>query len=128
MTFETTITVRYRDLDPMGHVNNAVYATYLETARTAFFREEVGIDLASADAALATLDIQFRAPIEHTGEVDVRIDVADVGDTSLTFAYELHADGELVAEAETVMVAMGPDGPVPLPDRVRAVAERHAAE
>ncbi|WP_435062883.1 acyl-CoA thioesterase [Halobaculum sp. EA56] len=128
MTFETTVPVRYRDLDPMGHVNNAVYATYLEEVRTAFFREEVGVDLADADAALASLDVDFRAPIEGTGEVAASLDVADVGTTSLTVAYELRVDGDLVAEAETVQVAMGDDGPVPLPEDVRAAAERHATE
>ena len=128
MTFETTVPVRYRDLDPMGHVNNAVYATYLEEVRTAFFREEVGIDLADSRAALASLSIEFRAPIEGTGAVRAVLDVTDVGTTSLTFGYELHYEGHLVAEGETVQVAIGEDGPEPLPDAVRAAAERHAAE
>lgn len=128
MTFETTVPVRYRDLDPMGHVNNAVYATYFEEVRTAFFREEVGIDLADSRAALASLSIEFRAPIEGTGAVRAVLDVTDVGTTSLTFGYELHYEGDLVAEGETVQVAIGEDGPEPLPDAVRAAAERHAAE
>ena len=128
MTFETTIPVRYRDLDPMGHVNNAVYATYFEEVRTAFFREEVGVDLADSRAALASLSIDFRAPIEGTGTVRAVLDVTDVGTTSLTFSYELHVEGRLVAEGETVQVALGEDGPEPLPDAVRAAAERHATE
>jgi len=128
MTFETTIPVRYRDLDPMGHVNNAVYATYLEEVRTAFFREEVGIDLADSRAALASIEIDFRAPVEGTGTIRAALDVVDVGTTSLTFGYELHHEGLLVAEGETVQVAIGEDGPEPLPDAVRTAAERHAAE
>ncbi|WP_073307043.1 acyl-CoA thioesterase [Halobaculum gomorrense] len=128
MTFETTVPVRYRDLDPMSHVNNAVYATYFEEVRTAFFREEVGIELADSRAALASLDIDFRAPIEGTGAVRAALEVIEVGTTSLTFGYRLHHDGRLVAEGETVQVALGEDGPEPLPDAVREAADRHATE
>ena len=42
MTFETTIGVRYRDIDAMGHVNNAVYATYLEQARVRYVDHVLG--------------------------------------------------------------------------------------
>ncbi|WP_277553772.1 acyl-CoA thioesterase [Halobaculum limi] len=128
MTFETTVPVRYRDLDPMGHVNNAVYATYLEEIRTAFFREAVGIDLADARAALASLDIDFRAPIEGTGSVDASLDVLDVGTSSLTFGYELRFEGRVVAEAETVQVSLANGEPTPIPDAVREAAERHRVE
>lgn len=125
MTFETTIPVRYSDLDTMGHVNNAAYATYLEEARTAFFREEVGIDLADARAALVSLDIDFIAPIEGTGTVTAVLDVVEVGTTSLVLSYELHADAGLVAEGETVQVALDEGEATPLPDALRAAAERH---
>ncbi|WP_284012142.1 acyl-CoA thioesterase [Halobaculum litoreum] len=128
MTFETTVPVRYRDLDPMGHVNNAVYATYLEEVRTAFFREEVGLDLADSRAVLASIDLDFRAPIEGTGEVRAVLDVAAVGGSSVTFAYELYAGGRLVAEGETVQVAVADGEPTPLPDDVRDAAERHRVE
>ncbi|MFC7136343.1 acyl-CoA thioesterase [Halobaculum litoreum] len=128
MTFETTVPVRYRDLDPMGHVNNAVYATYLEEVRTAFFREEVGLDLADSRAVLASIDLDFRAPIEGTGEVRAVLDAAAVGGSSVTFAYELYAGGRLVAEGETVQVAVADGEPTPLPDDVRDAAERHRVE
>ncbi|MFC7071210.1 acyl-CoA thioesterase [Halobaculum lipolyticum] len=128
MTFETTVPVRYRDLDPMGHVNNAVYATYFEEVRTAFFREEVGLDLADSRAVLASLDVDFRAPIEGTGDVRAVLDVAAVGTSSVTFAYELYADGRLAAEGETVQVAVADGEPTPLPEDVRDAAERHRTE
>jgi len=38
-TYTTEIDVRFRDIDAMGHVNNAVYATYIEQARTEYFRD-----------------------------------------------------------------------------------------
>ena len=54
-------TVRFRDLDSMGHVNNAVYLTYLEEARIAFLRPP-GADV--ADMILARVEIDFRAPVD----------------------------------------------------------------
>ena len=129
MTFETTVRPRYRDLDPMGHVNNAVYATYIEQARIDFFREEVGTRLEEANAALATLSLDFERPVDSLEEVTVALDVTDVGTSSVTFAYDLRAGGELVAAAETVQVALDDDGrPTPLADDHRAAFERHLDE
>ncbi|QLG29247.1 acyl-CoA thioesterase [Halorarum halophilum] len=126
MTFETTVEPRYRDLDPMRHVNNAVYATYLEHARTAFFREEVGVELHDSNAALAALSIEFRRPIEGLDDVTVELRVTDLGTTSATLAYELRRDGETVATAESVQVMLDEEGdPTPLPEDVRAAFERH---
>ncbi|QLG63619.1 acyl-CoA thioesterase [Halorarum salinum] len=126
MTFETTVQPRYRDLDPMGHVNNAVYATYLEHARTAFFREAVGRDLADANVALASLSIEFRRSIDRLGEVTVELAVVDLGTTSATLSYDLRLDGETAATAESVQVALDDEGaPTPIPADVREAFERH---
>lgn len=125
MTFETTVQPRYRDLDPMGHVNNAVYATYLEHARTAFFREAVGRDLADANVALASLSIEFQRPIDRLGEVTVELAVIDLGTTSATLSYDLRLDGETAATAESVQVALDDEGaPTPIPTDVREAFER----
>lgn len=121
--FETRVPVRYRDLDPMGHVNNAVYATYVETAREAFFREEVGRPLAETDAALAALSVEFHAPIRNGATVLVETAVTDVGETSCTFTHTLRVDGDRVADAETTLVTLRDGDPVPLPDDVRSAAE-----
>ena len=126
MTFETTVQPRYRDLDPMGHVNNAVYATYLEAARTAFFSEEVGVELHESNAALASLSIDFARPIDRLGEVTVALRVTDLGTTSATLAYDVRLDGETVATGESVQVMLDDDGaPTPIPDDVRRAFERH---
>jgi acyl-CoA thioester hydrolase len=109
----------------MGHVNNAVYATYLEVARDDFFAEAVGTDLADTDAALASLSVEFHAPIAEARTVRAAVWVPEVGTTSCTFAYALHANGRRVADGETVLVALDDDGPIPLPDPVHDAAERH---
>ena len=126
MTFETTVRTRYRDLDAMGHVNNATYATYLEQARSAFFHEEVGVELHESNAALASLSIDFERPIEGLGEVTVALEVADLGTSSATLSYEVRHDGATVATAESVQVMLDGDGtPTPLPGDVRSAFERH---
>ncbi|NIS30651.1 MAG: acyl-CoA thioesterase, partial [Actinobacteria bacterium] len=62
--FTVSLPVRFRDLDPMGHVNNAVYATYLEHARARYFRDVVGEALPTADTVLVHLSVDYRAPID----------------------------------------------------------------
>jgi acyl-CoA thioester hydrolase len=95
-------TVRFRDLDAMGHVNNAVYSTFLEQARLAFL-EPLGAKVTSM--ILARLEIDFRSPAE-LGET-VAIDVAPtrIGTKSFDLEYVLSVGGRTVAEAKTVLVA-----------------------
>ena len=64
--FQTTIPVRFRDIDAMGHVNNAVYATYLEQARADYHREIIGESLADVNTVLVSLAIDFKRPIART--------------------------------------------------------------
>jgi acyl-CoA thioester hydrolase len=123
MRFETTIDVRYRDIDAMGHVNNAVYASYLEQARIDYFRDLLGVDLSRVGAVLATLSIDYENPLElDDGHVTVALDVPDIGTSSLPMEYELtRPDGECVATAETVQVAFDKDeqAPTAIPEEWR---------
>ena len=112
-----TVDVRYRDIDAMGHVNNAVYATYLETARAALFAEHLGIALTDAPTVLASLQIDYHAPIALGDRVTVTCAVERVGRTSIPMTYTIHADGTDCATATTVQVVIDADGgaaaPVP---------------
>jgi acyl-CoA thioester hydrolase len=114
--------VRFRDLDPMGHVNNAVFLTYLEQARFAFL-EELGVarDLDDMNMILARVEIDFRAPVRLGQEVEIAVRVGRCGTKSFHLYYELTADGMIVAEAKSVQVAYdyGRREPVPLPDEWR---------
>ena len=130
MTFETTIDVRYRDIDAMGHVNNAVYASYLEQARIDYFQHLLGVDLSSVGVVLASLSIDYERPIElPDGPVRVELDVPRIGDSSIPMEYELYrADGELVATGETVQVAFDKEAqkPTSIPEPWReAITEFH---
>jgi acyl-CoA thioester hydrolase len=130
VTFETIIGVRYRDVDAMGHVNNAVYASYLEQARIDYFRDLLGVDLSAVGAVLATLELEYERPIElEDGPVRVVLDVPRVGDSSIPMEYELYRDdGELAATATTVQVAVDTEAqqPTSVPEPWReAIVEYH---
>jgi acyl-CoA thioester hydrolase len=114
--------VRFRDLDPMGHVNNAVFLTYLEQARIAFL-EELGLatGLNQMNMILARAEIDFRAPLRLGHEVEIAVRSSRCGTKSFDLDYELTADGAIVAEAKTVQVAYDYDRgeAVQLPDKWR---------
>ena len=115
--FETDIQVRFRDLDPMGHVNNAVYATYLEYARVSYMREQGLAGEETAGAVLAHQSIDYERPIEFGEAVTVRLEVGELGDSSIPMDYEIDVDGERAATAHTVVVlwdgAAGAPRPIP---------------
>lgn len=112
---------RIRDRDGMGHVNNAVYLTYLELARERYVAEVTGESLLELGAALANLDIDFLAPIEGGDDVVVGVRVDELGTSSVVFAYEIRADVEPAATAETTLVAFDREAgePKPLPESWR---------
>jgi len=95
-------TVRFRDLDGMGHVNNAVFLTYLEQARLAWFGTDATFAL--SDVILARTEIDFRSPLQVGEQVEIGVRPARVGTKSFELEYELRAGGRLVAEAKSVLV------------------------
>jgi acyl-CoA thioester hydrolase len=108
--FTVSVPVRFRDLDPMGHVNNAVYATYLEHARARYFRDVIGESLPTADTVLVHLSIDYRAPIDLDDEsVTVALWIPRLGESSIPMEYEVRAGDRVAATAETVQVAFDRD-------------------
>ena len=102
--FTTVVDVRYRDLDPLGHVNHAVHVSYLEVARVEYFEQIVDVDLTTVETAIASVDISYHHPITAAGELIVEIQVTDIGTTSLTTEAEIRVDSEVAASATVVMV------------------------
>jgi acyl-CoA thioester hydrolase len=98
--------VRFRDLDPMGHVNNAVFLTYLEQARVAFFSEMgATTGLEDMNMIVARVEIDFKAPVRLGQEVEVSVRASRFGTKSFDLDYELRVEAELVAVAKSVQVA-----------------------
>ncbi|MUV57518.1 acyl-CoA thioester hydrolase [Halogeometricum rufum] len=120
--YETELQVRFRDLDPLGHVNNAVYASYCEQARIDFFQDALGIDSGEVNTVLAHSEIDYRTSIDDLGDVTVGVAVVDVGNTSFEMEYELVFEGDVAATASSVQVVVDPETnqPAPVPDDARA--------
>ena len=123
--FEHPVTVRFSDLDGLGHVNNAVFLSYLEEARCALFDQVQGGKAPSEFGfLLARAEIDFRRELLIDQEVVVEMWTEAIGNKSFTFGYHVLADGEVAAEAKTVQVYVDADGrTVPVPDAVRQVLE-----
>jgi acyl-CoA thioester hydrolase len=101
-------TARFRDLDPMGHVNNAVFLTWLENARIEFFRALGafdGVGAAEMTMILARVEVDFRSPVSFGEQVDVGVRASRFGSKSFDLEYELRVHERLVAQAKTVLVA-----------------------
>ncbi|MCC7353212.1 MAG: acyl-CoA thioesterase, partial [Anaerolineae bacterium] len=103
------ITIRFRDLDAMGHVNNSVYITYLEEARVAYYRLLTGheLDPATFDFVIAEITCTYRSPA-HLGEIlEVAIRVSEVRSRSFVFEYVIteRESKRLVATGRSVQVA-----------------------
>ena len=85
-------TVRFRDLDGMGHVNNAVFSTYLEQARLAWFGEPTELPL--QDVILARTEIDFRSPVAWGETVEIGVRPSRLGTKSFELEYELRSGGQ----------------------------------
>lgn len=125
--FETTVPVRYSDVDTYGHVNNATYATYLEEARIDYLEAVLGDEARSLAAqsadedgvgiVVASLDLQYRHSVGLVDSVTVGVRVPRLGDSSFPMEYEIRSDGDVAAEGTTTMVAFdraeGASRPIP---------------
>ena len=120
--FTVEVPVRYRDLDPQGHVNNAVYVTYLETARVDFVADVLEIAAEDVPFVIANIEISYERSMTTAADPTVALWIASLGDSSCTMEYEIRVDGTVAATAETTMVHVDPETgrPSPLPDDVRA--------
>ena len=104
--FVHTERVRFRDLDPMGHVNNAVFLTYIESARVAFLRSlGAAVTLEDMSIIVARIEIDFRAPVGFGDNVEISVHASRFGGKSFDLDHELRVDGKVVAEAKSVLVS-----------------------
>jgi acyl-CoA thioester hydrolase len=101
-------TVRFSDLDPMGHVNNAVYLTWIENARIEFLRRLGAFDRPDTSEMamiLARAEVDFRKALGFGDTVEIAVRTARLGTKSFDLEYELRRGGDIVAGAKTVLVA-----------------------
>ena len=101
------IEVQFRDCDPLGHVNNSVYLTYLENARIAYCMGPLGVtDWKQIQFIVARVEIDYRSPALPGERLQVGARVTRLGGASFDMEYEIYSkkDGRRVASAKTVQV------------------------
>jgi acyl-CoA thioester hydrolase len=124
--------VRFRDCDPLGHTNNAVYLTYLEQARFSHWRSLWGFGNPQLPAdrpgvILARVECDYHRPARYGDTLEIRMRVAELGRTSFRYEYEIVDDqGRTVLTAKTVQVMYDyrTEKPVPIPDDIRELLSR----
>jgi acyl-CoA thioester hydrolase len=108
-TIETPIQIRFVDIDQFGHVNNAIYLTYLEISRIPYFDQIIGlIDWLNQGIILGKAEVEYKIPILLEDEIVVKTWCSRIGSKSFDLSYSLiKIEGRHeteVATAKTVMV------------------------
>ena len=113
-TFEHPVRVRWRDVDALGHVNHAIFLTYLEEGRDAFYASILGSEPLYV---VARIEIDLRAEVRYPErQVTVQIVPERLGRTSMTTReLILTRSGDVAAEARVVSVRWDPDRRQPIP-------------
>jgi acyl-CoA thioester hydrolase len=104
--FETTVEIRFADIDAMGHVNNAVYFSYFEQARMAYFKERVARiwDWNEDGVIVARNEIDYIYPVFLNDRMNIRLWVEHVGSKSFSVCYRVVVGERLCATGKSVLV------------------------
>jgi acyl-CoA thioester hydrolase len=97
--------VRFGDMDRQGHVNNAVYSTYLETGRVGIIYDpEHGLQVEGTTSVLGRIEINFLKELQWPGTIEIGTGVAEIGRSSYVFAQAIFSEGVCAAWARSTMV------------------------
>jgi acyl-CoA thioester hydrolase len=121
--FRVSDNVRFADLDPNQHVNNAVYASYFETGRVSLMKDRsYGLLPPGVTWMMVRLDMHFRAELRWPGTIEMGLGVVKFGRTSVTFDQVVFSQGVCVASAQSVSVLLdeATRRPIPLTQEIRA--------
>lgn len=104
-TYSIELEPQFRDLDPNGHVNQAVYSSYCEQARTKYWEEIIGQRHDRADVALVQSEFEFSAEITLGQTVTVYQRINELGESSIPIDYEIRTNGKTAATGSVVMLS-----------------------
>lgn len=104
--YEASVEIRFADIDAMGHVNNAVYFSYFEQARMAYFKDRVArIWNWNEDGVIvARNEIDYVCPVFLNDRMIIRLWVEHVGSKSFTVCYRVMVEERLCAKGKSVLV------------------------
>lgn len=119
------VSVRYNDLDPLGHVNNTAMAIFLEEARCRLITPRLKAHGRHIDMVLAATAMDYRREMTYPGEVEIGMIATRIGRSSFALAHGLFQDGHCAGTAELVLVCFDLDrrAAIEIPGDVRALLE-----
>jgi acyl-CoA thioester hydrolase len=124
--FSTPIQLRWKDIDQFGHVNNAVYLTYFETARYYYNRDVNRWNWQEDQYIIGSIKVDYLRPLFYPGDIKVYLRISDVGDKSFCFYYAITFERnglEKIAatgQSTQVMYDLKSQKTIPIPDRIIA--------
>jgi acyl-CoA thioester hydrolase len=122
---QTSLAVRWGDMDALGHVNNIMYFRYFETARLQWYEKSGFEPLAGSDEGMVIVDnhAQYLKPLLYPATVTVRMAGHSPGRSSFISTYSLSVDDQLytLGSSKIVWVNMAAGRSVPLPEAVRSM-------
>ena len=126
----STIQIRFADCDLAGHVHNAAYLHYFESARIHFFTQELGSDwdYKSKGLILKRNEIDYEQPLYFGLNVLVDVSTSHIGNKSFTLRYEVHdGNGTLYASGNSLVVCMDfiEGKTIDIPTEMRLALEKH---
>ena len=117
--FHVNIQTRWRDLDAFGHVNNAVFATYIETARgTLFKRWSLPFDGTGKSLIVASMTINYLKQLKHPSNIIVGLKINKIGNTSFNIESYIFNERDTknpIATSNVVIVCFDFDNQKPVP-------------
>jgi len=119
--YKTVIETRFADFDMMGHVNNAVYFTYMEIARTKYWKQAINWDWEQTGVVIASASLDYIRPVYLKDKISIYVRTSRIGGTSFDLEYIVvkHVNGkeETCAKGKSVCVAFdySTQTPAPIP-------------
>lgn len=123
--YKTSIHVRFADIDAFGHVNNAIYLTYFEIARSSYWSEVIQWDWNNLGIIIGRAEINFLKPIGLKDQIQAYVRTSRIGNTSFDLEYALvklnNGVEEICTTGSTVCVAFdySLNKPSPIPEAHR---------
>lgn len=114
--------IRYADTDRQGHVNNAVFSTFIETGRVEFlYHPETDILSENASFVIAKLELQLLKEMTWPGRVEIGTGILRVGNSSITIYQQLFQNMICTATAKTIIVQTQDGKSLPLSDQAKSI-------
>jgi acyl-CoA thioester hydrolase len=123
--YRTTVEMRFADIDMMGHVNNAIYFTYMEIGRTKYWKHAINWDWKTTGVIIGQASIDYIVPIFLDDKVNMYVRTSRIGNTSFDLEYlivkDVNGKEVICSRGKTICVAFDYNlkKPAIIPDKER---------